>query len=256
MTVNIQITDEGIGVLQVNRPEIYNALNMDAMYDFRNLILDASKNQKISMLIITGVDRAFIAGGDLKDLHTRTSLADAEEITQVMTEALEYLEALPFLTIAAINGPARGGGAEISLACDLRFMDIDADMGFVHINLGLTPGWGAGQRLLRLVGYSRAMELLITGRIVNTSEALQLGLINQVTQPGQVLNTALDFSREVLLKSHPALLAVKRILRAGCILPPATASSFEKAEFPPLWVSQEHTLAVNKFLNRKRNSND
>lgn len=256
MTVSMQISEQGIGVLRVDRPEVYNALNMSAMYDFRNLIIDASQNQNIGVLIITGVDRAFIAGGDLKDLHTRTSLADGEELTQVMTDALTHLEGLPFPTIAAINGPARGGGAEISLACDLRFMDREADMGFVHINLGLTPGWGAGQRLLHLVGYSRALELLITGRIIDANEALQLGLINRVSQPGQVLNAALNFSRDIVSKPRHALFAAKRILRAGCIFPPQTAATYEQAEFPPLWVSQEHTLAVNKFLNRKKNSND
>jgi enoyl-CoA hydratase len=133
-------------------------------------------------------------------------------------------------------------------------MDRDADMGFVQINLGLTPGWGAGQRLLRLVGYSRALELLITGRIIEASEALQLGLINQVTQPGQVFNEALDFSRDIVLKPRQALYAVKRILRAGSIFPSETAATFEQAEFPPLWISPEHTQAVKKFLNRKRNS--
>jgi len=205
----------------------------------------------LRVLIVTGSEEAFIAGGDIKELSGFPAQADGLRLSRLMGKALKRLEALPIITIAAMNGPARGGGTEIALACDLRVMANDADFGLVQITLGLTPGWGAGQRLLRLVGYSRTLEWLATGRILSAQEALSSGIANRLSPPGKALEEAQGLAQLIAGQPQHAARAVKRLLRAGLLLPPETAASTEEAEFPPLWAAEEHLRAVKRFMSRK-----
>lgn len=251
MSVSLQVKQAGIAVLQVERPEVRNALNWEAIHAFSESIDHAHSLKDLRALIITGSKQAFIAGGDLKELHSYSTPADGERLSATMREALDRLEALPCPTIAAMNGPARGGGAEISLACDLRFMARDADVGFVQIQLGLTPGWGAGQRLLRLVGYSRALEWLVSGQILSAEDAYKWGLVNRLTPAGQALQSALDLARQIAEQPFQSVLAIKRLLRAGLYLQPEMAWAIEQAEFPALWASEPHLQAVQRFIDRK-----
>ena len=251
MSVSLESIEGGIAILKIDRPQVRNALDWDAMYAFRDCVESAHAMTDLRAFIVSGSNETFIAGGDLKALHRFTSEEDGVRLSREMTLTLEMLEALPCPTIAAINGPARGGGAEICLACDLRIISTNADIGFVQIKLGLVPGWGAGQRLLHLVGYSLALEWLSTGRILSAEEALAFGLVNTLTPPGQALSTAIDLAQQVASNPVPAVRAIKRILRAGVYLPPSTAASFEGAEFPTLWAAKEHIQAVQRFLDNK-----
>jgi enoyl-CoA hydratase len=237
--------------MQVNRPQVRNALDWQAMRAFASSVEEAQQALDLRVLIVTGTPEIFIAGGDLKALHHNTSQEDGMRLSSEMSRALARLESLPCPTIAALDGPARGGGAEIALACDLRVMSEAADLGFVQVTLGLTPGWGAGQRLLRLVGYSRALEWLATGRILAAEEALGYGLANRVVERGQALHAALGLARDIAAQPLPAVQAVKRLLRLGLALPPEAAAAAEQAIFPPLWAAEEHLQAVDKFVNRK-----
>jgi enoyl-CoA hydratase len=251
MSVTLETIEPSITVLQVNRPGVRNALNWEAMQAFADCVEQAHALPDLRALIVSGAGDAFIAGGDLKELHTFPSYGDGQSLSRGMVLALERLEALPCPVIAAVNGPARGGGVEIALACDLRILSAEADLGLVQITLGLTPGWGAGNRLLRLVGFSRALEWLATGKVLSASEALAHGLANRVTPPGGALAGALELARTISAQSPQAVAAVKRLLRAALILVPETAAAFEQAEFPPLWASEEHRQAVERFLKRK-----
>jgi enoyl-CoA hydratase len=251
MTVLFEVFQHGIGILQVNRPQVRNALDWKAMQAFESCVEQAHGIPDLRAMIVTGTPDIFIAGGDLKALHRYTSQADGLHLAHQMSRALSRLESLPCPTIAAMDGPARGGGAEIALACDLRVMSETADLGFVQITLGLTPGWGAGQRLLRLVGYSRALEWLATGRILKAEEAAAFGLANRVVAPGMALQEATELAQRIASQSMPVVQAVKRLLRLGLELPPETAAAMEQAIFPPLWAAEEHLLAVEKFVNRK-----
>lgn len=250
MPVTIKPIELGIALLKVDRSQVRNALNFQAMGDFASCIEQAHQMEDLRTLILTGEGDSFIAGGDLKELHDYDNHSDAENLMKLVGNALHRLEALPCPTIAAINGPARGGGAEIALACDFRVMSADADLGLVQVTLGLTPGWGAGGRLLRLIGYSIAMELLMTGRVLDAQEARAYGLVNRIAPPGTALPAAIELAREIGQMPATAVQAIKRILRAGIILPAGAASALERSEFPPLWVAEEHRLAVERFLNR------
>jgi len=251
VSVTLQLHQPGIAILQVERPEVRNALDWAAMRAFGEQVEAAHALPGLRALILCGSAKAFVAGGDLKELANYPSRADGARLSARMSAALERLEALPCPTIAAMNGPARGGGAEISLACDLRVMAADADLGFVQASLGLTPGWGAGQRLLRLVGYSRALEWLATGRILSAEEALAHGLANRLAPGGRALEVALELAGQIAAQPIETVRAIKRLLRAGLTLPPETAQAHEGAEFPDLWAAEEHLQAVRRFLQRE-----
>lgn len=240
-----------IGLLEVRRPEVRNALDWQAMEAFGAAVEQAHREPALRVLVVTGQGQAFIAGGDLKVLAAYPNEEDGRHLSALMTGALARLEALPVPTIAALNGPARGGGSEVALACDMRVMAANADLGFVQIRQALIPGWGGGQRLLRLVGYARAMEWLLTGRILTAEEALAVGLANRLAPPGKALEEALALAREIAAHPLQTVRAIKALLRAGTTLPPALAAAEERRLFPPLWAEEAHLQAVQTFLQRR-----
>jgi enoyl-CoA hydratase len=251
MSVTLEIIEPHIALLRVDRPQVRNALGWESMVAFNQAVEQAHKLQDLRALILAGSREAFIAGGDLKALHGATTQADGLRLAKMMGGPLKRLEALPCPTLAAMNGPSRGGGAEIALACDLRVMGAAADFGLVQVTLGLTPGWGGGQRLLRLVGYSRALEWLATGKILTAQEMLAHGLANRVSPKGRALEAALELAREIAVQPLNAVRAIKRLLRAGLMLPGQSAARVELDEFPTLWASEEHLQAMKDFLERK-----
>ncbi len=251
MPVTLTIPEAHVGLLQVSRPQVLNALSWEAMQAFGEAV-EAARAADLRALVVTGGGRAFIAGGDLKELAAYPTEADGRRMSRLMTRALQALESLPFPTIAAVNGPARGGGSEVALACDLRVLAENADLGFVQVAWYVTPGWGAGQRLLRLVGYARALEWLLTGKVLSPQEALEHGLANRVVPAGEALPAALSLAREIAALPPAVSRAIKEVLRAGLTLPPATAAWFEHELFPPLWAAPEHVEAVQRFAARKR----
>ncbi len=249
--VSLTFPHPGVGLLMVNRPHVRNALNWEAMAAFAQAVEQAHATPALRALVVTGAGRAFVAGGDLKVLAAHPSADDGRRLSAAMTHTLARLEALPCPTIAAVNGPARGGGSEIALACDLRVLAEDADLGFVQIEQALTPGWGGGQRLLRLVGYSRALELLLEGRVLDAATAHRWGLANRLAPPGQALEVALAWAREIAARPPHTVQAIKALLRGGVTLPPAAAAALEHALFPPLWANETHHRAVQRFLERR-----
>ena len=188
-------------------------------------------------LIVTGGREAFCAGGDLYELDGFPSRADGARLSSVMAAALDRLEALPYPTLAAMEGPALGGGAEIALACDLRIMAEGASLGMMHVRLGITPAWGGGQRLLALAGYARTFEWLAAGRVLTAAEAVATGLANRAVPRGQALEEASSWARSIAANDPGAVRAVKRFLRAGVAFPAAEASAAERDEFPDLWAA-------------------
>lgn len=250
MNIELNIHPKGIAVLQVNRPEVRNALNWDTIHAFGEQIEALWGMKEIRALIIAGSGGHFISGGDLRELHHYPSRADGQRLSEQMSNTLNTIESLPIPTIAAMNGNTRGGGAEISLACDLRVMAEDADFGLAQIQLGLTPGWGAGQRLLQLVGYSTAFDLLVTGGVITAQEANLRGLANRLAPKGEAIAEAIKIAKQISRMPADAVIAAKKILRAGKNLPPSTAFSYEQSLFPPLWASEAHLTAVQRFLEK------
>lgn len=254
--IQYTLHQDGVAVVTFNRPEAHNALSLDAMRQFALIVAQMHLEEALRAVVLTGAGgRAFCSGGDLHELSQHTSDSFAREFIAVMSDALLLLERLPVPVIAAVNGYALGGGSEIALACDLRVLDASARLGLVQIRHALTPGWGAGQRLLRAVGYARALELLLTGRMLNAYEALEMGLAREVVPDGGALEAALTLARTFAALPHETVRAVKGLLQAGLNHPYEEALQIEQDLFPPLWASQAHWDAVQRVLESMNKNN-
>lgn len=213
MSIDLKVIDE-FSVLTINRPEALNALSFKLIEEISQAI-DIAAKSKTRALIITGAGaKSFCAGADIKELQNR-SLRDQREGAELGQSVFAKLDSLPIASIALVNGYAFGGGLELALACSLRVATPNARFGLPEIKLGLIPGYGGTQRLPRLVGQARALDMILTGRPVDVGEALAIGLINrQVELPGIEAAFAYgreftsygllaqQFAREAVLRSH------------------------------------------------------
>lgn len=256
MTLRIDTPHPGIAVLWFDRPEALNALNLATMRAFAAAVEDLHRQaQTLSLraVIVTGTgDKAFSSGGDLQELSQYPDAASALDFITVMGDALLALEQLPVPVIAAMNGYALGGGTEIALACDLRVVDEAITFGLVQLKMALTPGWGAGQRLLRLVGYSKAMQMLFEAAPLKSDEVSRLGLANKVTPAGQAYTAALEWATQIGNQPPDVIRSIKALLQAGLTQPYEDALQIERQLFPALWAAEPHLQAVERFLQRKK----
>lgn len=250
--VDFNVDRDGIGLLSIDRPHVRNALNWSAMEAFAEAIKAAHRHRNLLALIVTGGGKAFVSGGDLSELQHYPSQADGLRLAETMGDALAHLEALACPTIAAINGPARGGGAEIAIACDLRVIAEDADIGFVHTRLGIITAWGGGQRLQRVLGYAHALYLLTTGSVLSGKEAVSLGLAHFLSPAGRALAEAWGLASRIVSNPPAAVQEAKRVLRIGLTNTYEKALEAERAAFPTLWDTDFRREAVNRFLNKKK----
>lgn len=249
----VENRSDHITILTINRPAQRNALDLATMHMLAETITDLAADSELRAVIITGTgSESFCSGGDLYELHQYSTEADGRMMITLMGDTLLALERLPVPVIAAINGYALGGGSELALACDIRIADDQARMGFVQSKLALIPGWGSGQRLLRLVGYARAMDLLLSARILHVSELLAAGLVNRVVEAGSALDHALAYAQHFTHHPLPVIHSTKALLQAGLNQPYETALQTERDLFPPLWAAESHIQAVDAFLKRDR----
>lgn len=254
--LHVHTQQDGITILTINRPEARNALDLETMRAFSEAVACLHDDPAQRVVIITGAGtEAFSSGADLHELSSYPSAEDARMMITIMGDALFALEHLPIPVIAAINGYALGGGSELALACDLRIADNHARMGFVQAKMGLTTGWGAGQRLLRLVGYPRALDLLLSGHVMRAPELMNYGLVNRVVEMGTALNYAVNYAQHVAKLSTDVVRGMKSLLQTGLHHPYDDALQIEREFFPPLWAAEAHAQAVEAFLRRDRGTN-
>lgn len=251
-TLTCSLDDAGVALLTINRPERRNALDTPTMHAFAEVVARLGADKRVRVLVVTGAGtHAFCSGGDLRDLSTRLTADEGAAMVALMGDTLLALESLPYPVIAAINGYALGGGSELALACDLRVIDQAAELGFVHLRRGLIPGWGGGQRLLRHVGYSKALELLVRAQPLYADDLRALGLVSEVAPPGEALPHALALAHSAAKHDPAALCAAKALLQAGLRQPYAEALATERALFPSLWVGEAHLAATRAFIEKK-----
>jgi enoyl-CoA hydratase/carnithine racemase len=253
VTLHINHPQPGIAVLTFDRPEALNALNLATMNTLSEAVDRLHQQaESLRVVIVTGSgEKSFSSGGDLQELGRHPDEAAARDFITLMGNALLKLERLPVPVIAAVNGYALGGGTEIALACDLRVVDEAVSFGLVQLKMALTPGWGAGQRLLRLVGYTKAMQLLIDATPLKAAEVYALGLANKVAPAGEAYPVALEWATQIAYTSPEVVRGIKTLLQAGLNQPYETALQIERDLFPPLWAAEPHLQAVERFLQRK-----
>lgn len=212
----LQLSEQAqIATITLNRPEQMNALNRALLDALLATLDDLAPRRDLRALVFTGAgDRAFCAGADLKE---RAGLTPAETRAFLLRirRVMDFVERMPMPTIAALNGVAFGGGCELALACDLRVMAEQTQMGLTECALGIIPGAGGTQRLPRLVGPAVAKELIFTARRVGAADALRLGLVNHVVPPGEALSRALALGGEIARCAPLAVEAAKAAIDGG-----------------------------------------
>lgn len=198
-------TQEKIAYLTVNRPKILNALNWKTMQEIQDAFVEIKRDDAVAGVIITGAgEKSFIAGADITELATKDAVG-AKEFSVASQEILYLIEHLPKPVIAAVNGFCLGGGCELAMACHLRIASENAKFAQPEVNLGIIPGNGGTQRLSRLVGKGRALELILTGNMIDAKEAYRIGLVNKVVEPENLIPTAEDILKTIFTKGPVAI---------------------------------------------------
>lgn len=241
----------GVAILTIDRPEVKNALSLPTIEALSEVVERLARDPSLRAVLVTGAGGVFISGGDLKDFLSLDDSEAGKRMARRMQSVLARLEALEVPVIAAIEGVALGGGAEVALACDIRIASESARIAFRQVSLGIMVGWGGGQRLLRLIGRSRALRLLLTGVTLTAEEALQIGLVDEVVPAGEALQAALSLARRIAAQPEAAVRATKRALHYGGEMSREEAAAFEAECFGRLWGSPDHREAVAALMEKR-----
>jgi enoyl-CoA hydratase len=206
--------EDGVGVVTMNRPKALNALDARTIRELGELLGSIESDRSLRALVVTGGgEKAFVAGADIAEMSFLSPL-DARRFAEAGQRTFERLEALAIPTIAAVNGFALGGGCELAMACDLVYASERARFGQPEVNLGIIPAFGGTQRLQRRVGAARAMEMILTGDMIDAATAKAWGLALEVLAPDKLVEYAFAQARKIAAKGPAAIAAAKRILRA------------------------------------------
>ncbi len=235
-------TDDGLAVITIDRPHARNAISLETM-DQLGAALDGAYGARA--LVIKGAgDKAFVSGGDLKELAALRTEADASAMAWRMRSICDRIAAFPGPVVAALNGHALGGGAEVAVAADIRLAADDIKIGFNQVTLGIMPAWGGAERLAALVGKSKALLLAGTGSVLDAAEAHRVGLVDAVVPRASFEEEWRAVARKLATLSAGE---IKRVV-AGASAPEAVAA------FARLWVSDEHWAAADRVMNRAKGS--
>ncbi|MCP5097141.1 MAG: enoyl-CoA hydratase/isomerase family protein [Chloroflexi bacterium] len=254
MTNEIQLDIQNqIATITINRPKALNALNWAAQDQFATAIKEVAQNADIRVLIITGAGyRAFVAGGDLKELNQHPDKAGGERLNQTMNTALNALTSIPIPVIAAINGDAFGGGCEILTACDICIAANHVRFSFAQVRNALTTGWGGTARIVKLIGQSRAMELLLTARLMDVREAQEIGLVHQVVAKAELETAVHTLATQLINLPRHALAANKLLVQFASQNSSSETNQLETKLFVDLWTQPDHIEAMDAFVNKRK----
>jgi enoyl-CoA hydratase/carnithine racemase len=239
-------------VARLNRPDDGNAVNRALAVDLAALVGDCAADKALRALIITGAGpRFFCTGGDVKAYARVQDAATLDEVFDLIRNLLDAIAALHCPVIAAINGYAIGGGAELALACDLRVMDAGAQIGFPQSRLGIMPGWDGLGRLVALAGRAAATRMLMKGTRITASEAQAIGLVDEIAPPGEALAQALALAATLAETAPLSLAAIKQALRVADRGDGTALRAHTRAAFNRLWFSADHKEAERAFAEKR-----
>jgi enoyl-CoA hydratase len=208
--------DNFVAIITINRPEKLNALSSQVLDDLRHLVTDFRVRDDVRVVIITGSgEKAFVAGADIAELAALNDHDTGREFAQNGQAVFSLIESSPKPFIAAVNGFALGGGCELALACHIRIASENAKFGQPEVNLGIIPGYGGTQRLMRILGRTLATDLILTSRMMDAREALEQGLIARITTSADLLPTAKEMSSSIASKAPLAISAALECIVEG-----------------------------------------
>ncbi len=203
-----------IGIITISRPQAMNALNTRFFVEMDDMIAGIKNNPDVKAIIITGEGKAFVAGADIAEMVNKNG-TEGSDFSRLGQNTFRSFELLDIPVIAAINGFALGGGLELALGCDFRIASAKAKFGQPEVNLGLIPGYGATQRLPRLVGMADALFMLMTAEMITAADALRIGLVQKVVEPEQLMEEAIRLATLIAAKGPLAVKNVKSTTRAS-----------------------------------------
>ncbi|MGI9189221.1 MAG: enoyl-CoA hydratase/isomerase family protein [Longimicrobiaceae bacterium] len=243
-------SENGVAIVTIDRPEKRNALNAAVRRELLEALDALREDGDARVLVITGAgEKAFVAGADIGEFAERTPLEQRGAMSgrRVFDEVAAY----PKPVIAMVNGYALGGGCELALACDLRIAADTAQLGQPEINLGIIPGGGGTQRLPRVVGTGQAMRLVLTGELIDATEALRIGLVDLVFPAGELRERTLEIATRVAEKSPVALRLAKAAVRAAAEMPLTAGLAHEKELFVTCFGSDDKAEGIAAFLKKR-----
>jgi len=250
---NVKYTvEDRVATLTIDHPPV-NAFNTQTVQDLNAALDMALGDEAVKVLIITGAGQmAFVAGADINEINQIESPEHAKELSRAGHDVFNKIETSKKPVIAAINGVCLGGGLEMAMACHLRVAGDRARMGQPEINLGIIPGWGGTQRLPRIVGPSKAAEMILTGDAITAQEAYRLGLLNKVVPMGDVLKEAKGLARKIAGKSAVTVGCAMEAIERGRHLPLAEALEVEIEQFGAISQSEDMKEGVQAFLQKRQ----
>lgn len=241
-----------VATLTINHPKSLNALNQATLEEIEDAVTAIHSGLvPARFLIITGAgEKAFVAGADIKEMAGKTAM-EAREFSTLGNRVFMLIDQLAIPTLAAINGYALGGGLELAMACDIRFASTNAVAGLPEVNLGVIPGFGGTQRLTRLIGLSKAIELMISAENVKAEEGRLLGLFNRVYSLEELLPQAQNFAEKVVSKGPIAVKFAKHAAKNGSEMPLKQAVALEAELFGLIFSTEDQTEGMSAFVEKR-----
>lgn len=243
--------EEGVALLKVNRPPALNALNTDVLLELISAFQELDNNEKVRVIILSGEGKAFVAGADIKEMLPMNPV-EARKHSETGHTLMNLMEKVEKPIIAAVKGFALGGGMELAMACDFIFASENAKFGQPEINLGLIPGFGGTQRLARLIGKARAKELIFTGGMISAQEAKELGIVNRIFSPEELLTEVKKVAALIASKGALSLRLVKSAIDAGYNVGLKNGCAMERDSFALCFSHPDQKEGMNAFLEKRK----
>ena len=244
--------EDAVGIITIDHPPV-NVLNGQAIRELNQAVDEFLADAQIKVVIITGAGpNVFIAGADVKEIAAISSAKQAEELALQGQSVINKIENAPKPFIAAVNGVCLGGGNELAMACHMRIASDRAKFGQPEILLGIIPGFGGTQRMLRISGQAKARELILTGDNITAQEAFRIGLVNKVVPDGEVLKQSLGLAKKIASKGRQTIEKIQEAITAGARLPLEQALKLEAKLFGEVCETEDKKEGVSAFLEKRQ----
>lgn len=242
---------ENVLIIKINNPGALNALNSEVLTEIGEAFDEASKDDNVNAIILTGEGKAFVAGADISEMSTLNA-EQGKLFGEHGAGVFRKIEVMPKAVIAAVNGFALGGGCELAMACDIRIASEKAKFGQPEVTLGITPGFSGTQRLSRLVGLGKAKELIFTGNIISAKEAKEIGLVNEVVEPDRLMEVALEMAKKIASNAQIAVRYSKEAIDRGYQTDITTAIDIEANLFGLCFATEDQKEGMKAFLEKRK----